>query len=115
MSASQISTQASRFFDSVSTTASNLTSELSKKIQYTGDMVYFEADDKQDEDLRCMLAATDSFQSYEALKVLHVRLTRGQDIRRFYPDIVMCIHKEPHESKRLAYLILVQIQDSQDS
>ena len=36
----------------------------------------------------------------------------GKDIKRFYPDIVMCLHKSPHASKRLAYLILAQIQNS---
>ena len=45
-------------------------------------------------------------ETYDALKLLHVRLLLGKDINRFYPDIVMCIHKSPHESKRLAYLIL---------
>ncbi len=39
----------------------------------------------------------------------------GKDIRRFYPDVVMCIHKSPHETKRLAYLILAQCQDVSDS
>ena len=38
----------------------------------------------------------------------------GKDIKRFYPDIVMCLHKSPHASKRLAYLILAQIQNTSE-
>ena len=57
----------------------------------------------------------DSSETYDALKLLHVRLLTGKDIKRFYPDIVMSLHKAPHETKRLAYLILTQMQETGDS
>ena len=42
----------------MSAKASTWTAEISKKMSYTGDTVYFEADDKDDEEVRTMLAAS---------------------------------------------------------
>ena len=53
----QLTEQASRLFASAKDTASTWTTEITKKMNYTGDNVYFEADDKQDEDIRVMLAS----------------------------------------------------------
>ena len=102
--------QASQFFVNVKDKAATMTSDFSKKMSYTGDVIYFETgDERGDEDIRASLASqADQMLTYEALKLLLVRLTQGKDVRRFYPDIVMCLHKSPHETKRLAYLILAQ-------
>lgn len=109
--------QAVQLFDQVRDKASTMTVEFTKKMSYAGDVVYFETGDERDDDyIRRQLACQDDqMETYEALKLLLVRLTQGKDIRRFYPDIVMCLHKSPHETKRLAYLVLAQSQDNEDS
>ena len=35
-------------------------------------------------------------------------MLKGKDISRFFPDVVICMHKQSNDLKKLSYIILTQ-------